>query len=127
MSQIQAWVYTMKTGEQDFFIRLGERITQIRKERGMTQVELASLLNLRQQALASYEVGRRRLPTSMLPEVAKALGVEVEELLGEKNGNGKRGPTPKLQQQVEQITRLPRAKQRFVSELLETVLHKANS
>jgi transcriptional regulator with XRE-family HTH domain len=74
MSQIQAWVLTMKTNEQDFFIRLGERITQIRKERGMTQVELASLLNVRQQALASYEIGRRRLPTSMLPEVAKVLG-----------------------------------------------------
>jgi len=127
MSQIQTWVLTMKTNDQDFFIRLGERITQIRKERGMTQVELASLLNVRQQALASYEVGRRRLPTSMLPEVAKVLGVEVEELLGGKNGNGKRGPTPKLQQQVEQITRLPRAKQRFVSELLNTVLQRATS
>jgi hypothetical protein len=51
----------------------------------------------------------------------------VEELLGGKNGNGKRGPTPKLQQQVEKITRLPRSKQRFVSELLDTVLQRATS
>ena len=117
----------MKTNEQDFFLRLGERITKIRKERGMTQVELATLLNLKQQALASYEVGRRRLPLSMLPEAARALGVAVEELIGEQNSKSKRGPTPKLQQQVEQITRLPKAKQKFVCELLETVLHTATA
>jgi hypothetical protein len=42
-----------------------------------------------------------------------------------KAGKLKRGPTPKLQQQLEQISQLPRAKQRFVIEMLDTVLERA--
>lgn len=36
--------------------------------------------------------------------------------------DGKRGPASKLQQQVEAIAMLPKAKQRFVVEMLDTVL-----
>ncbi|MDM0122207.1 hypothetical protein [Variovorax arabinosiphilus] len=36
----------------------------------------------------------------------------------------KRGRSPKWQQQMEAIAQLPKAKQRFVSEMLETVLAK---
>jgi hypothetical protein len=39
--------------------------------------------------------------------------------------NQKRGPASKLQQQLEQIRQLPRAKQKFVIEMLETVIHQA--
>lgn len=41
-------------------------------------------------------------------------------------GAGKRGPTPKPQQQIERIAQLPKAKQRFVMEMLETVLTQAS-
>jgi transcriptional regulator with XRE-family HTH domain len=76
----------MKNGDTSFFRQIGERIAQFRKEQGLTQVQLAEMLSLKQYVVASYE---------------------------------------KLQRQVEQISRLPKAKQRFVSELLETVLQKA--
>lgn len=39
----------------------------------------------------------------------------------------KRGPTPKLQRQLERLSRLPKAKQKFVSEMLDTVLQQAGS
>lgn len=35
-------------------------------------------------------------------------------------GGGKRGPAPQLQQQVERITRLPKAQQRFVMQMIDT-------
>ena len=38
----------------------------------------------------------------------------------------KRGPKSKLQQQIEQVTQLPRTKQRFVSDMLDTVLQQAS-
>jgi hypothetical protein len=34
----------------------------------------------------------------------------------------KRGPAPKLQQQIERIQKLPKSRQRFVMEMLDTVL-----
>jgi len=38
----------------------------------------------------------------------------------------KRGPAPKVQQQLEQLARLPKAKQRVVSEVLDSLLSQAN-
>ncbi|MBI1731146.1 MAG: hypothetical protein HYR49_00060 [Gammaproteobacteria bacterium] len=61
----------------------------------------------------------------MLPEVAQFYRVSLDELLGMKNGAGKRGPTPKPQRHLERIQELPKPKQRFVLEMLETVLNQA--
>ncbi len=109
--------------EKLFFRQLGARIAELRKTHGLTQAQLAETLDLTQQMVASYEVGRRRVPVSLLPAVAEALAVSVETLIGQKEAApGKRGPAPKLQQQMERIQRLPRAKQRFVMDMIDTVL-----
>jgi transcriptional regulator with XRE-family HTH domain len=118
----------MTQDEKLFFKQLGARIAELRKERGLTQVQLAQMLEVTQQIVASYEVGRRRMPVSLLPEIADALGISIEELIGRQpaRANAKRGPAPKLQQQIERIAQLPKAKQRFVIEMLETVLAQAS-
>ena len=73
-------------------------------------------------------MGRLRIAAGTLPPLAKALTTSVEELLGEEStaAKGKRGPSPKLQQQLEQISQLPRAKQKFVMEMLDTVIQQAS-
>jgi hypothetical protein len=38
---------------------------------------------------------------------------------------GKRGPTSRLQQQIEAVEQLPKTKQQFVSQMLDTVLEQA--
>jgi transcriptional regulator with XRE-family HTH domain len=117
----------MTHDEKVFFQQLGARIAALRKEQSMTQVQLAEILGLTQQMIASYEVGRRRVPVSLLPQIAETLTVSLEELIGKKDVQpAKRGPAPKLQQQIERIQRLPRAKQRFVIEMLDTVLAQAS-
>jgi len=76
----------------------------------------------------AFEAGRRKVPSSSaLPTLAQLFGVSLEELVGMPTPKNKRGPTPKLQQQLERISQLPRAKQRFVSEMLDTVLQQAAS
>ena len=121
-------ITSMTQDEKLFFKQLGTRIAELRKERGMTQVQLAQVLDLTQQMVASYEVGRRRVPVSLLPGLADALAVSIEELIGRPpaRATAKRGPAPKLQQQLERIAQLPKAKQRFVIEMLETVLAQAS-
>ncbi|HET6396915.1 MAG TPA: hypothetical protein VFF91_08770 [Pseudoxanthomonas sp.] len=42
--------------------------------------------------------------------------------MGEEARPGKRGPAPKLQQQLERIASLPKARQRVVSEVLDSLL-----
>jgi len=114
---------TMSPDEKQFFQDLGARIAQLRKDQGMTQMQLADALQITQQQLASYEIGRRRVPVSMIPALARALGVSLDELIGAPQRTArKRGPAPKLQQHMQRISELPKTQQRFVMQMLETVL-----
>jgi transcriptional regulator with XRE-family HTH domain len=112
--------------EKAFFVQLGARIGKLRKAQNITQVQLAEGLKISQQTVNAYEMGHRRVPVSALPCLAKLLGVSLEELIGEETQPAKRGPAPKLQQQMERIQALPKPKQRFVMEMLETVLAQSS-
>ena|SRR5215469_1616220 len=111
--------------DRGFYRALGQRVAAARKASSITQVQLAETLGIAQQTLAHYELGRLRIAVAMLPPLAKALGVTVEELMGEETPPAKRGPAPKLLQQIERIQRLPRAKQRLVLQMLDGVLAQA--
>jgi len=66
------------------------------------------------------------VPTTTLPPLAHTLDTSTEELVGgESNRNVKRGPAPKIQQQLERVSQLPRARQRIVSEVLDSLLARA--
>lgn len=117
----------MANDEQQFFKALGARIAQLRKEAGLSQQAMADALEIPQQTYANYEVARARPPVSLLPELAQLFGISVDDLLGlHRAGAGKRGPTPQLQQKIEQLSRLPKAKQKVVLEMLEGVLSQSS-
>lgn len=125
---VRSLLKTTNTRDEQFFKGLGARIAQARKDHGMTQQQLADELGVAQQTLAHYEVGRARLPASMLPTLARLLTLSMDELMGlpavtaARERSGKRGPPSRLQQQIAAVAQLPKAKQQFVSEMLETVL-----
>ncbi len=84
------------------------------------------MLDVSQQTITTYEVGRRRIQVSSLNVIAALLGVAVEELMGTSTlASGKRGPTPKLQQQMDRIAMLPKFQQRSVMQELESILAQA--
>jgi transcriptional regulator with XRE-family HTH domain len=110
--------------EREFFVSLGSRISRLRKDADITQVQLAETLEVSQQTVNAYEMGHRRVPVSMLPLLARTLEVSVEQLIGEAPGTAarKRGPAPELQQHMERISALPKPQQKFVIQVLESVL-----
>lgn len=114
--------------EQQFLKALGARIAQARKEAGLSQQSVADTLGVAQQSYAHYEVGRVRMPIALLPQIAQLFGVSTDELLGTRGTDkaGKRGPTPKLQQQMERLHHLPKAKQKVVMEMLDGVLGQSS-
>lgn len=116
--------------DRAFYEQMGKRIATLRKARGLTQVQLAERMGVAQQTLAHYEAGRLRLLAGALPRLADELGVSVEDLLGKPKATtkdrSKRGPVPKIQQQLEQLAQLPKAKQRFVSDMIDSVLQQAS-
>jgi hypothetical protein len=94
--------------EHAFFERFGARIAELRKRQNITQVEMAKTLGVSQQAVNSYDVGRRGTCRSRRSPPHTLV---VKELLGEESATAakKRGAAPKLQQQMERIQHLYRA------------------
>jgi transcriptional regulator with XRE-family HTH domain len=125
LSHFDRYHMAISANERAFFERLGAHVAELRRAQNITQVEMAETLGVSQQTINSYEVGRRRIPVSALPALAHSLGVSLEDLLGDNSvATKKRGPAPRLQQQIERIQQLPRSKQRFVIEMLDTVLQQ---
>lgn len=122
------WMDQMASGDVAFFANLGKRIAQLRSERSMTQQQLADALGIAQQTLANYETGRSRLPVSLLPPLAELFGVPLDQIMGQSAHlprARKPGPVPKWQQQIETIARLPKPKQRLVTQMLDALLQQA--
>lgn len=61
-------------------MELGEKIKEIRIERGLTQKELATRLSTTQQNLAQYESGKRKPKLETLDKIAQALNYDVWDL-----------------------------------------------
>lgn len=117
----------MSDDDKRFYIKLGGKVAALRKAQHVTQTQMADTLGVSQQVIAAYETGRRKIPASLLPTLTKLFAVSIEELLDLNTSTTKRGPTSKLQQQIEQISLLPRSKQKFVMEMLETVIKQQAS
>ncbi|MBE6836288.1 MAG: helix-turn-helix transcriptional regulator [Ruminococcaceae bacterium] len=60
---------------------IGKFISKLRKSKGLTQNELADMLNISNKTISKWETGEGLPDISVLPELAKSLGVTVDEIL----------------------------------------------
>lgn len=60
---------------------IGKRIALLRKEKGLTQEELANAMGVSPQAVSKWENDQTCPDISALPKLARLLGVTVDELL----------------------------------------------
>ena len=118
----------MTPQDKIFYRELGQRIAKFRKEQNLTQVQLAEILGIAQQTMAHYEGGSLRIAVVLLRPLAKTLDVSFEDLIDEPvpDVKKKRGPSSKLQQQIQKVQKLPRTKQKFVIDMIETVIQQAS-
>ncbi|WP_144514905.1 helix-turn-helix domain-containing protein [Bacillus pumilus] len=71
---------------------LGKRITYLRKQAGLTQVELAKKLNVTRSALSQYELGTREPNYDLLIKIANFFEVTTDYLLTGKELNASSNP-----------------------------------
>ena len=64
---------------------VGKRITQLRKDRNMTQMELADKLGISYQAVSNWERGSSMPDISKLPELAELFNISIDFILGSNN------------------------------------------
>lgn len=60
----------------------GHRLASLRKEKGITQKELAERLDVTQSVVSDYENGVMRLHGEVIAQLTSILGVSADELLG---------------------------------------------
>ncbi len=61
-----------------------EEIRHSRKERGITQEQLAKISGLSRSSIINFETGRRDPRVKDLRKIARALNVSIEQLLTDK-------------------------------------------
>ena len=108
---------------------IGERLARFRKDRGLTQVQLAKELGVSQVNISSYEHGILRLPSDLLALAAQVLQISADTLLGLSDVATKtpRRRASRLHKRLEALEDLPRRDQDALSHLLKAFEEKALS
>ena len=109
-----------KYGETSF----GERLQNIRKARGLTQVQLAEAAETTQRAVSYYETEAELPPSTAIIPLARVLEVSTDELLGlrpaQANGNNSL-QKQRLWKRFQKMEVLPTKDQRAVIRLINSL------
>lgn len=88
-----------------FYVRLGERIRDLRTQRRLSQDALAKLVELNRTSVTNIERGRQKLLLHTLVDFARALGVEPAKLIPDAGpaGDIPAGLAPPAKEFVERV------------------------
>ena len=103
----------------------GPRLAEIRQARGLTQAELGERVDASQRVIAYYENEEAQPPGALLADLAIALQVSADELLGLKPVKQKASPKmARLLKRLQKIETLPAADQRAVLKFVDALLNE---
>ncbi|GLR10266.1 helix-turn-helix domain-containing protein [Mixta theicola] len=98
-----------------------ERLTTLRKARGLTQQMLADMVGVAVLQIRRYEGGNSQPTLDVIRRLAIALGVSADMLVFDEQ---ERGPDEQLRYQFETISRMPQYEQDVIRELLDAMIIK---
>jgi transcriptional regulator with XRE-family HTH domain len=96
-----------------------QRLSALRKQKGLTQQQLADRIETHVQQLKRYEAGSSQPTLDVIRKLAVALGVTSDQLLF---GKDERGPDDELRLQFEAVTRLDPEEKKVVRSVIESIL-----
>ena len=121
----------MQSTSNDFGKKIGGRIAGLRRDRNLTQAELAKCLNMSKSTIAHYEQGVTTPPLDAIASLSVYFDISTDYLLcrsdkpislsefyEEYYGNVTVGVV------VNKIALLPKEKQEFVGKVLELITNK---
>lgn len=98
------------------------RLKELREAAGLSQRELARQVGQDQSNIRYWESTGRPPRSDVLLPMAQALGVSVEELLGQEKPRNNGKPGGRLGDVVAHISRMPRRQRERVVTIMETVI-----
>ena len=105
----------------------GKRLSSIRKERGITQRQLAELVGVSERVIAYYEVETKYPPAHLIAPLSKALKISSDEFLGIKDLKQQLNPeNAALWRRLKKVESLPKRDQKALFQILDALLKKNN-
>jgi transcriptional regulator with XRE-family HTH domain len=98
-----------------------QRLTQLRKQRGLSQQALAEAVGIHFTQIRRYEAGTSQPTLNVLRELAKVLRVSADVLLFDE---AERGPSDEFRVYFEAVAKLDRSERKVVKEVLDALLLK---
>lgn len=102
----------------------GQRLAQLRKTAGYTQQQLADEISATRRQIAYYEAESEHPPAGLLINLARALNVSADELLG--LHAGRKATTPavstRLERRLKLIERMPAKPKQQLLGLIDTFI-----
>jgi transcriptional regulator with XRE-family HTH domain len=109
-------------GETSF----GERLQAIRKARGLTQVQLAEAAGTTQRAISYYETEAGFPPAPAVIDLAKALRISTDEMLGVKTPKVERinddSDARRMWKRFQMVSTLPERDRKAVIRLIHSLV-----
>jgi transcriptional regulator with XRE-family HTH domain len=103
----------------------GLRLATLRRARGLTQEELGEKVGLSQRMVAYYEAQGGQPPGAILPDLAIALGVSTDELLGvQPLREDTSSAAYRLRKRLRRVEELPPDDQKTVLKIVDALLEK---
>ena len=107
---------------------IAQRLQRLRREKGVTQAELAELLGVSQPIVSDYERGELRLHGELIVKLAEILNCSADELLGLQQrqtvtGSGNR----RLLRRLQQLDLLPKRDQEALLRTIDAFLSKTRT
>jgi transcriptional regulator with XRE-family HTH domain len=106
----------------------GEKLRSIRTSKGITQYQLADLMNISQRMIAHYENQSKRPPLDKIKSFANALNVAIEELTGSgeisREQKKKEEVSYSIMKRVKVVEQLPLRDQRAIFRLINSLAEK---
>jgi transcriptional regulator with XRE-family HTH domain len=95
------------------------QLIQMRKQRGMTQQQLADAVGIHVNQIKRYEAGTTQPTLEALVKLSKTLHISLDSLVF---GEEERGPDESLRYQLEAISELEDEDKRVIREVLEGLI-----
>ena len=103
----------------------GQRLAALRHAAGYSQRALADELGISQRMVAYYECQADRPPAHLLPDLAAALSITTDQLLGIEPLSPRRKPTnARLLRKLQQVEKLPPRARAAIVEHIDALVSK---
>lgn len=106
----------------------GTRLARLRRDKGITQIELAQKLGVTQSVVSDYERDALRLNSELIMQLIGILNISADELLGVAKAPASTTPIKnrRLYRQLQSIDKLPKRDQQALLRTIDAFLSKAS-